>query len=105
MAVRRLVFPILLILAAYYALFGGEHSVFDVRRAHAERAGAEQELAELRQEIEVLRVRAEALATDPAELERIAREKYGMIRDGEVLYRVVPPEEAGQAQAEPSPSS
>jgi cell division protein FtsB len=87
---RRLIFPLLLCLAAYYALFGGEYSVFEVRRARAEHAQAEAQLAELRAEIEALRARADSLESDPAALERIAREKFGMIREGEILYRLVP---------------
>ena len=87
---RRLIFPLLIGLAAYYALFGGEYSVFEVRRARAERAQAEAQLAELRAEIEALRARADSLESDPAALERIAREKFGMIREGEILYRLVP---------------
>ena len=87
---RKLILPLLAAVAIYYALFGGEYSVFEVRRARIERVVAEEQLAELRQQIDVLRERAEALESDPAELERIAREKFGMIRDGEVLYRLVP---------------
>jgi len=87
---RKVVFPVLMGLAVYYALFGGEYSVFEVRKARADRAVAEAQLTELRSELEGLRGRVEALETDPAALERIAREKFGMIRDGELLYRMVP---------------
>jgi cell division protein FtsB len=97
---RRLIFPLLLGLAAYYALFGGEYSVFEVRRARVERAQAEAQLAELRQEIEALRARADSLETDPAALERIAREKFGMIREGEILYRLVPEPEPDPEETE-----
>ncbi|NIP83461.1 MAG: septum formation initiator family protein [Gemmatimonadetes bacterium] len=98
---RRLVFPLLLGLAAYYALFGGEYSVFEVRHARAERTQAEAQLAELRQEIEALRARADSLESDPAAMERIAREKFGMIREGEILYRLVPePAEAAPESTE-----
>ena len=98
---RRLLFPALVLLALYYAVFGGEYSVFEVRRAHSERTESAAQLAELTAEVEALRARADSLESDPAVLERIAREKFGMIRDGELLYRVVPaqdpdvPDEAG----------
>ena len=32
-----------------------------------------------------------ALENDPAAQERAAREQFGMIRKGEILYRLVPP--------------
>ena len=97
---RKVVFPALIGLAVYYALFGGEYSVFEVRKARAEREVAEAQLVELRSEIDALRARVEALETDPATLERLAREKFGMIRDGELLYRMVPPAEGAESGAE-----
>jgi len=97
---RKLILPLLAGVAIYFALFGGEYSVFEVRRARVERAVAEEQLAELREEILVLRARVEALESDPAELERIAREKFGMIRDGEVLYRLVPDADPAEADDE-----
>ena len=39
--------------------------------------------------MEGLRARADSLENDPAAVERLAREQYGMIREGEVLYRFV----------------
>jgi cell division protein FtsB len=72
------------------ALWGGEYSTADwitVRR----------QVADERAQVEVLRVEIDSLAklahdleTNPLVQERVAREQFGMIRDGEVLYRVVP---------------
>jgi cell division protein FtsB len=44
----------------------------------------------LRAELDSLARIARALETDPAAQERAAREGFGMIRDGEILYRIVP---------------
>jgi cell division protein FtsB len=44
-------------------------------------------LAEVRAEVERLRARADSLENDSATIERIARERWGMIRPGERLYR------------------
>ena len=33
------------------------------------------------------------LRDDPIYLEKVAREKMGLIREGEVVYKIVPPEE------------
>ena len=38
---------------------------------------------------------ARALETDPAAQERAAREQFGMIRRGELLYRLVPRVDTG----------
>jgi cell division protein FtsB len=87
---RRLLAGGVLALAAYYALWGGEYSAFHLRALRAERIVAEEQLATLKHEADSLRELAGRLETDDEELERIAREKFGMIRDGEVLYRFVP---------------
>ncbi len=89
--VRKVLLPAILGVAAYYAVFGGEYSVLDVRRIRSERAGEEAELARLQQITDSLRAWADSLEADPATLERLARERFGMIRDGEVLYRFAEP--------------
>jgi cell division protein FtsB len=90
---KRLIFPGLLGLAIYFAVFGGEHSVLDVRNARQSIEAESAELTELQNDIDSLRARADSLESDSATLERIARERYGMIRDGEILYRFVEPED------------
>ena len=75
--------------AAYYALFGGEYSLFEARKLERERAREQQRLTEARLEVTTLRARADSLQHDSATLERIAREKYGLIKEGERLYRFV----------------
>jgi cell division protein FtsB len=93
--VKRLVLPILLGLAVYYAMFGGEYSLLELREARKEIQIQEVELSLLKAEVEQLRARADSLENDPAMLERIAREQFGMIRDGEILYRAGEPVDSG----------
>lgn len=93
---KRLVLPGLLGLAVYYGVFGGEHSYWDLRRANSAIAAEAAELEELREEIDSLRARVDSLESSPAVLERIARERYGMIRDGEILYRFAEPPGDGE---------
>ena len=100
MKVKRLVLPALLGLAAYYALFGGEYSYFELRSAREAIRRQEAELAERRRQIDSLQAWADSLQVDSATLERLARERFGMIRPGEILYRfaetddTVPPDTA-----------
>jgi cell division protein FtsB len=88
----RVILPAALLLAGYYAVFGGEYSVMEVRRARAARAAEAAEVARLRTENDSLRALMDSLEHDPATLERLARERFGLIRDGEVLYRFAPPD-------------
>ena len=79
----------ILALAGYFALFGGEYgavSLWRIERAHVQEVSR---VEALRDEVERLRARADSLETDSATLERIARERYGLIREGERLYRFV----------------
>ena len=95
---KRLVLSALIALSVYFALFGGEYSVFEVRRVRAERVELEERLVALEGTNDCLRAWAEALQSDSATIERLARERYGMIRAGEVLYRFTEPADSVQGQ-------
>ena len=92
--VRRFVLPALLGLAVYYAVFGGDYSLLELHKARSEIKAQQTELAQLREEVEHLRARADSLENDSATLERLARERFGMIRDGEILYRMAEPNDS-----------
>ena len=47
----------------------------------------------LRKIVDSLEKEAVAIERDPRVQERVAREAFGMIREGEFLYRIVPPRE------------
>ena len=89
MKLRWILATVLVAGAAYFALFGGDYGFFEVRRLEKEKAVEEQKLRDLQAELARLRTQADSLENDSATLERIAREKYGLIRDGEKLYRFV----------------
>ncbi len=76
-----------------FGVWGGEYSTADWltlrRQVREEGAGLES----LARENDSLRAAAEALETDRWTQERVAREKFGMLRPGELLYRVEPVEE------------
>ena len=98
MKLRWLLVPIAAGAAAYYALFGGEYGLMEARRLEQERALEQQRLLDTRQEVHALRSRADSLEHDSAALERIARERYGLIREGERLYRFVDTAHANPVQ-------
>jgi len=84
---RRFVFPAVLVVAGYYALFGGEYTVLDLRGVQAETQEATEKLQDLRAVTDSLTLRVDSLDHDDQTLEALARERFGMIRDGEILYR------------------
>ncbi len=90
----KLIMPALLLVAVYYAVFGGEYSVFELRRARESVELERDTLALLQRRIDSLTAWADSLRSDSATLERIAREQFGMIRDGETLYRFAAPSDS-----------
>lgn len=80
----------LLVIGVWFALFGGEYSTFDWWRLRRSVAQETAEIARLQVEVDSLTRVLELLRGDSAMQERIARERFGMIRDGEILYKLVP---------------
>ncbi|MSR22290.1 MAG: septum formation initiator family protein [Gemmatimonadetes bacterium] len=93
MKIRRVVFTSLLSASVYYAIFGGEYSAFELRGIGRDVEKERAALVELEETTAGLQARADALENDPRTLETLARENFGMIRDGEVLYRFADSEE------------
>lgn len=100
---KRFLFPTVLCLGLYFALFGGEYSVFEVRKARSELLEREAVLPVVRQQIDSLRARVDSLEHDDEALERFGRERYGLVREGEYLYRLSQPDttDKGDTRADP----
>ncbi len=96
---RRLAFrgglATLWIAAAYYLIFGGVYSVFDLRVLETEKQEAMQRLDSLISITDSLVLLGDSLTDDPVAIERVARE-YGLVRDGEELYRFHPRDTASR---------
>ena len=88
MKLRWLAIPLIGV-AAYYAVYGGEYSLLEMRRLEREKTLEAERLRQTRGEVNQLRSWSDSLEHDSATLERIARERYGMIKPGERLYRFV----------------
>lgn len=97
---QRLVIPGLLLAAGYWALFGGEYSVFEVRGVRGSLIEERIRLHEVEQRIDSLAAWKDLLENDPVTIEQVAREEFGMIRDGETLYRFA---DVDPDRAEPGP--
>jgi cell division protein FtsB len=93
---RGLVIPSLLAIAVYYGVFGGEYSIFDLRSVRTAVDVEQERLRDVHLRIDSLTAWADSLRSDPATIERVAREDFGMIREGETLYRFA------EADSEPS---
>jgi cell division protein FtsB len=75
---------------AWVGVFGGEYSTSDWLALRRQVAEERQAVQQLRATLDSLGRLARDLETNPAAQERAAREQFGMIRNGEILYRLVP---------------
>jgi cell division protein FtsB len=92
---RRVAVAGAVVAALLFAIMGGEYGWRDVRTRTARRERLEAEVAQLRAVVDSLRAELALVEQDPATIERIAREEYGMVRGSrELLYRFVEEEEA-----------
>lgn len=88
--VSRAVWGVVVTIVFVGVLFAG---VFPTRTYLAQRAStnrAEEQLRVLGHQNDVLSARAKQLHSD-AEIERLARERYNLVRPGEEAYAVLPP--------------
>jgi cell division protein FtsB len=76
--------------ALYFALQGGEYGTLDLLQLRREEAVERENVARLQRIVDSLGRVANAIEKDPRMQERVAREKFGMLREGEFLYRLVP---------------
>jgi len=76
-----------------FGVAGGEYATWDWWQLRRELRQETSTLDSLRLEIDSLQAEVDLLRKDPAEVERIARERYGMIRPGEIMFQVEIPDE------------
>jgi cell division protein FtsB len=72
-----------------WVLLAGDTSLVQLWKLKSENSDVRNQIADKEARLEQLETDTANLE-DPEYVEKIAREKYGMIRDGETSYRVVP---------------
>ena len=80
---------------AWIVVFGGEYSTFDWLKLEKQLRDERRAVRDLDGQLDSLTRLARDLESNPAALERVAREQFGMIRNGEILYRLVPSPDTG----------
>jgi cell division protein FtsB len=78
-------------LVAYFAVEGGEYGTSDLLTVRRRIGEAKTAIDSLRVVTDSLAAERKSVMTNPAVQERIAREKFGMVRgDKELMYHVIP---------------
>src|SRR5207253_655972 len=78
------------VVLAGLAFQAGEYGTVDWLKLRRQLIQERRAVRDLEVEVDSLARLARALESDPAAQERAAREQFGMIRRGEILYRLVP---------------
>jgi cell division protein FtsB len=85
------------------SIFAGERGLPAVFKARREARELSRRIAAIRAENAGLKARAEALRSDPATIERVARETLGFARPDELVVTAEPPADPPPASRPPSP--
>jgi len=85
---KRYVWWVLIAVALYFAVQGGEYSTKDLYVLNRRTANLTREVDSLQRQVDSLGRFLKLVKSDSATMERIAREEFGMVRgDKEILYR------------------
>ena len=85
---KRYVWWVLIAIAVYFAVQGGEYSTKDLYVLHRRTDNLTRQVDSLQRQVDSLGRFLRLVKGDSATQERIAREEFGMVRgDKEILYR------------------
>jgi cell division protein FtsB len=78
----------------------GTHGVLAMRRSMQEAQQVQQEINRLNAENQQLQDNVQRLKSDPAAIEKIAREDMGLARPGEYIFKIAPKQPATSSPAQ-----
>jgi cell division protein FtsB len=77
---------------AWFAIDGGEYGTTDLLRQYRQKRRLTHQIDSLSHAVDSLARYKSSVLADPRVQERIAREKFGMVRGNELLYRFAEPD-------------
>jgi len=86
---RKKLFLILVIIESLFLLFWGIKSYYTINLSQKEIRKVEEKLEQLKLENQRLKEQINSLE-DPFYLEKMAREKLGLAKEGEIVYKILP---------------
>jgi cell division protein FtsB len=92
----RWTLTLLLLFVAVHGIFG-DHGYLAMRRAKADVERLRREIEQLDEQNRNLSGEVRALKSDPAAIERVAREEMGLAKPGELIFRI-PEDPKNQAE-------
>ncbi len=89
---RRLIFGVLLLMNSYLFLsfFFGGMGFFKAVKMQKNHAAVQEDIRSLKKENDQLSQRIDGLKNDPFYIERLARNRLGLVKEGELVYEFFP---------------
>lgn len=85
---KSILIGILFAAVTSWMIFFDTFSILNYMDLHRREKLLHEEIEKLQSEIQVLETELEDMSNNPATLERVAREEYGMRKPGETVYRI-----------------
>ena len=95
------VIAIIIILGAFLSYPG----YMEVRKYNRRIAELDEEIKSLEQTNKDLQLEIEALKNNPFYIEKVVRENLGLVKPGEIIYRIIPEENSGRGVEQSGSSS
>jgi len=87
---------LVVVAALIFAVQGGEYGTWDWWRLRQQEREERAAVTALQHAVDSLQRLLTAVQQDPRVQERLAREQFGMIRQGEFLYKLIPADSGGE---------
>jgi cell division protein FtsB len=85
---KRLLFGLILGIPLLFFIIFGNRGIVQRVRLQSQKTELEAKILQAEEETKKLQAESKALDGDKRTIEKVAREKYGMVRDGETVYKV-----------------
>ncbi|MGA2624561.1 MAG: septum formation initiator family protein [Bacteroidota bacterium] len=85
---KRLNITLLILIPTLSFMTFSNKGILQRVRLESEKRAMQEKILQAQREQNQLLQQSKALDSDPKTIEKVAREKYGMIRDGETVYKV-----------------
>ena len=95
----RLVFYAAMLFVVSWILLWGEHSFVRTWNMGHKVQALQKEMQELQTINEELKLENQRLKSDPRAAEKVAREKFGLTKEGEKVFRFIPSGPAAKSEA------
>ncbi len=90
---KKILLVVIVILFVFLAIYAFTPCIIEQRKLNKQIANLENEIRKVRESNEKLTKEIHALKNDPLYIEKLARKELGLIRSGEVIYKLKPDKE------------